>query len=435
MQDALSMPRPPELRIGGRPEWLDAFGLWPLYQQADTAYGLRGGPFLVTETVAGSIGEPHVNHPAFDGQWRQAAWALVARGSRLIGYWHWHTLHSGHEAYWGGVLGHSLEPGRAYRELARTGAELRTAAGDLRGLTPDADAAVLSSVDSRWAMQFQPPLARADGDPTPDPGSYDRILGAFYRGVFEAGGQLAVVPDVPGADVPLLIVPALYVADDEMLRALVGYAEAGGHLVVGFRTGYADEHARPRPVQMPGVLTKAAGLHYDEYTNLATPVQVVAAAELDTGEPLAATAWADAVEVDSATVLASYDHPHLGRWPAITTNTYGRGRVTYVGTLPDPALARALGRWLLAQTPAGSAADWGHRAPSVTVTTATNAAAQRLCFVSNWSWDPVALTVPADLRCVTSGDRLRAGDRITLGAWDVRVLIDDDFPREEGNAS
>jgi beta-galactosidase len=435
MQDALTLPQPPEHPVGGRPEWLDTFGLWPLYQQADTAYGLRGGPFLVTETAAGSIGESHVNHPAFDGQWRQAAWALVARGARLVGYWHWHTLHSGHEAYWGGVLGHSLEPGRCYRELARTGAELRAAADDLRGLVPDVDAAILSSVDSRWAMQFQPPLARAGGDPAPDPGSYDRIIGGFYRGLFEAGGQLAVVPEVPGPEVPVLVVPGLYVADDELLHTLLRYAEDGGHLVVGIRTGYADEQARPRPALMPGVLAKAAGVHYDEYTNLAAPVPVVASAELDPGEPVAATAWADALEVDSATVLASYDHPHLGRWPAITTNTYGRGRVTYVGTLPDPALARTLGRWLLARPPAVPGEDWSHRPPSVTLTTATNAAAQRLRFVANWSWDPVTLTVPASLRCVTSGERLRPGDRITLGAWDVRVLIDDELPRKEDSPS
>jgi beta-galactosidase len=39
-------------------------------------------PFLVTETNAMSIGGSWDNRPAYDGQWRQAAWALVARGAR-----------------------------------------------------------------------------------------------------------------------------------------------------------------------------------------------------------------------------------------------------------------------------------------------------------------------------------------------------------------
>ncbi len=74
-------------------------------------FSSRGEPFLVTETDAQSIGGPSTNYPAYPGQWRQAAWALVARGARMVEYWHWHTLHYGTETYWGGVLPHSGLPG------------------------------------------------------------------------------------------------------------------------------------------------------------------------------------------------------------------------------------------------------------------------------------------------------------------------------------
>ena len=47
----------------------------------------------------------------------------------MVEYWHWHTLHFGAETYWGGVLPHSGRPGRAYREIARLGAELARAGG------------------------------------------------------------------------------------------------------------------------------------------------------------------------------------------------------------------------------------------------------------------------------------------------------------------
>ena len=63
----------------------------------------------------------------------------------MISYWHWNTLAFGAETYWGGVLPHSGEPGRAYRELATLGDELGRA-GDAfarmtrlvrhRGITP-----------------------------------------------------------------------------------------------------------------------------------------------------------------------------------------------------------------------------------------------------------------------------------------------------------
>ena len=81
----------------------------------------------MTETNAISIGEPHSNFPAYDGQWRQAAWALVARGARMVEYWHWHSIHFGHESYWLGVLNHDGEPGRCYDEVKHIAGEFKRA--------------------------------------------------------------------------------------------------------------------------------------------------------------------------------------------------------------------------------------------------------------------------------------------------------------------
>src|SRR3954452_14613451 len=59
-------------------------GTWALFQVGDVMFSSRGEPFLVTETDAQSIGGPSTNAPAYPGQWRQAAWALVARGARMV---------------------------------------------------------------------------------------------------------------------------------------------------------------------------------------------------------------------------------------------------------------------------------------------------------------------------------------------------------------
>ena len=111
-------------------------GVWALFKAADRMYASRQAPFLVTETNASNIGEPWDNRPAFDGQWRQAAWAFIARGARMIEYWHWNTLRYGAETYWGGVLPHSDRPGRTYRELAALGAEIEAAGSLVAGARP-----------------------------------------------------------------------------------------------------------------------------------------------------------------------------------------------------------------------------------------------------------------------------------------------------------
>ncbi|RPF31677.1 beta-galactosidase-like protein [Streptomyces sp. TLI_185] len=414
-------------------------GVWTLYQTADWMFSSRQEPFLVTETNAGSIGFPRDNRPAYDGQWRQAAWALVARGARMIEYWHWHTLHFGAETYWGGILPHTGRPGRTYAELARLGGEFETAGALVARLEPDADITMVYSTPSKWLMQKYPPLARPDGEP--DPAAYHRIVDPFYRGAFDAGRQVRIVHahqlhDPSGEREgmtpleavqrhPVLVVPALYLAHDDTLDWLADYARAGGHLVLGPRTGYADHEARARTEPAPGRLTGVAGVSYDEFSNLARDIPVRAAPDspLHLPEGATATQWADGLTV--ADVLVAYDHPHFGRWPTVTTRRHGAGRVTCVGTVPGRDLARALAEWLTPSARHG----WRDLPASVTATTGSSPDGRRVHIVHNWSWEPASVPAPANLSDVLDGTTVPAGTALELGPWDVRVLVSADTDR------
>jgi len=411
MQDGLLHPQ----TAPARQHWTTN-GTWALYLNADRMYSSQQRPFLVTETNAQSIGYPWDNRPAYDGQWRQAAWALVSRGAKMIEYWHWHTLHFGAETYWGGVLPHNGKPGRTYKEVAQLGAELETAGALVADLTPDSDVTMLYSLPSKWLMQKYPPLSHEDG--SPDDRSYHGLFDPFYRGAFDAGLQVRILhtSQFTGnvAEHPVLVVPGLYLADDALLEQLVAYAAAGGHLVVGPRTGYADQEARARTATMPAGLAAAAGVSYDEYSNLSGELPV-ASSRLELGDDAAGTRWADGLQVDGAEVLAGYEHPHFGRWPAITTRAHGSGRITYVGTVPNAPLAVALFRWITPST-------WTDLPLSVTVTSATAADGRRLRFVHNWSWDSVSVDLPAAVHDVLADTSV--SDKLDLGPWDVRVLVE-----------
>jgi hypothetical protein len=58
--------------------------------------------------------------------------------------------------------------------------------------------------------------------------------------------------------------------------------------------------------------------------------------------PGTATGFAEGLVAAGAEVLAMYQHPHLGRWAAVTTKVAGAGRITVVGTVPDQDLAAGL---------------------------------------------------------------------------------------------
>jgi beta-galactosidase len=399
-------------------------GVWALFEWGDRAFSSAQTQFLVTETNAQSIGGSWQNHPPYPGQIKQAALALLARGGRMVEYWHWHTLHFGIETYWGGILPHSQQPGRIYREVADLGATLKALGAALDDYEPDADVLLLYSTDTKWSFEFYPPLALADG--SPDPHAYGKIFDAFYRGLFEAGAQVRVqhlrqFVDTAIAELvrryPVLVAPAVYVADDAVLEHLKAYADAGGHLVLGIRTGYGDELARARLAVAPALLSSAAGLHYDEYSNIDGALAVHAEGTIDLEAGAAGTEWVDVLEVDDAEVLARFAPTELGADAALTTRPFGRGRVSYLGTVPNPALGRSLGRWLV---PVTRKSAWG-AGDTVTVSTGT-AGTTRIVFVSNWSATPTTVTASANATDLVSGATYATGAPIPLERRGVVVL-------------
>jgi beta-galactosidase len=417
-----------------QPNYWTTTGVAGLLRQADRLYSSRQARYLVTETNAQAIDASHANYPPYPGQLKQAAYAFISRGAAMIEYWHWHTLPYGAETYWGGVLPHSLKPGRVYAEIAEIGTELAHLGTALDGYEPDADVAILWSNPSRFALQFMPPLASGG---QADDESYEQIVDAFYRGVSGAGRQARILHLPQAHDVgarelarryPVLVAAGLYITTDDDLALLREYAAAGGHLILGPRTAYADEEARARVAVAPDGLHDAAGAWYEEFTNLDADVQVVAT----DGSPLVldadATAhrWVDGLIPDGAQALATYKHPRFGDFPAVVSHPHGDGRITTVGTVPSAGLATAVVRWAAPRGVGDLLA--GDHGPAVTVSSGTLPDGRRVWFVFNWGWGEQSLALSADVLDNAAGTTHPAGSHLAVGPWGSRVLLDAHAP-------
>jgi beta-galactosidase len=295
------------------------------------------------------------------------------------------------------------------------------------GLTPHADVTLLYSNATKWSLEQTPALHDDVGQP--DRRSYETIFEAFYRGAFDAGLQARIVHpsqlfDTDPADAatlhPVIVAAGYLIAADDQLRWLERYAAAGGHLIIGIRTGYEDEQARARVERKPAFLAEAAGAFYDEFSTLDTPIVVRATPDSPLAVPddAHATRWIDGLTPTGGDTLAEYQHPHFGRWPAITGHGHGAGRVTYVGTVPNPALAAALFDWVL---PAAER-SWRPQTDSQTVNSATARDGSRLRFVHNWSFDPSTYKLPTAVDDISSGETFPQGAELSLASWDVRIL-------------
>jgi beta-galactosidase len=292
----------------------------------DYTRSLKQTNYLVTETNAQTIGwDSKRQYPPYDGQLRLDVYTHLSSGANMVEYWHWHSIHAGQETYWKGVLSHDLEPNRAYAEVSRTAHELQKIGPRIVDFKPDNKVAILYSNDSRYGIRFMSFSEHAD---------YNSVLrqmyGALYRGNV---GIDFVFPDT--ADLSkyrVVVVPPLYVSSDELLNRLANYVRNGGHIVMAFKSGFTNEFDTVRWTMAPGPLREAAGFHYQEFSNLKVPL-ALKDDPFKAGADNKVSDWAEMILPDTAQALAYYDHPFFEKYPAITRNRFGKGTLTYEGTV------------------------------------------------------------------------------------------------------
>jgi beta-galactosidase len=400
-------------------------GAWQA-MQGDYARSLKHQNYFVTETSAQTIGwNSEGEFPPYDGQLRLDCYADIASGANMMLYWHWASLPAGLETYWKGVLGHDLEPGRAYAEVSRTGAELRRLGPVIANLTMRNEVAILYSQDSNNALNFMPYRKNEGGDWQPEQtAGYGSTLRQLYRALYQADvgvdflGSNAAIADL--ARYKLLIVPSLYVADDALLERIDAYVRQGGHVLMTFKSGFANENDAVRWVRAPGPLARAAGFTYSEFSSLKAPV-ALKGDPFKVGNENQVRDWAEFLQLGTARALAWYDDPVLGKWPAITRNLYGNGALTYEGSAVSDRLQYAVVRDVLHE--AGIAQDVPADPGPVRTRSAITSDDHRLHFVMNFSSRPARITYlyGAGIDLLT-GRHVGARDLLSIGAWDLAIV-------------
>jgi beta-galactosidase len=392
--------------------------------QEDFTRSLESSNFLVTETNAQTIGwDSSGQYPPYDGQLREDVYTHFSNGADMVEYWHWASIAANQETYWKGVLSHDLEPNRAYAEVSRTAHELERVGPHLVGLQIHNRVAILWSRDSANAIDFMP-----YGGPKPDwswssqPEGYDSLVQQMHKCLYQMNvGTDFVLPTTQDfSSYKLLIVPALYIADDALLQRISDYVKSGGHVVMTFKSGFANENSAVRWVRAPGPLREAAGFSYQEFSNLEKPLALK-------GDPFKAGVdnqvnyWAEFLLPEHAEALAYYDHPFFGQWPAITENRFGAGSLIYEGTYLSEALQTAILRRAIAE--AGLTSSDQQLPASVHVQHGENKLGKRVHYYFNYSG--TAVDVPYAYSSgvnLLTGQKTNAGQKLTLPAWDLAII-------------
>jgi beta-galactosidase len=391
---------------------LSARGIW---MTGDLARSLKQSNYFVTETNAQTIGwDSRTQYPPYPGQLRLIAYAHLAAGANMVQYWHWSSLHYGQETYWKGVLSHDLEPNRTYAEVSRVASELGRIGPQLVNLATQSDVAILFSADSANAIGYMPFSDRVD---------YATVLRQMYNALY----ALNVAPEIVSAEganlsrYKVVLVPPLYSASDEVLLRLADYVRSGGHVVMAFKSGFANESSTVRHVIAPGPLRAAAGFHYQEFTSVPEPLRLTPD-RYGVGDNNRGSVWQEFLVPETAEVVASFEHPYW-HFPAITLNKYGAGTLTYEATVVTDPLQREIVREVLNR--AGlTGADQSLPEP-VKVRHGRNALGKTLHYYFNFSGRRQSVSYPtADGFDLLTNRSVRRGQALTLEPWDLAIVVD-----------
>lgn len=374
--------------------------------------------YLVMETNAQTIGwDSRIQHPPYPGQMRQNVYANLGSGANMVEYWHWHSIHYGQEIYWKGVLSHDLQPNRAYEEVTKTAHELEKIGKRLVNLKKKNKVAILFSHDSNYALSFMPFYKG-------NPYSFYRtvLVNQFHKVLYENNiGTDFIFTDNPRfEEYDLVIIPSLYVASDEVLQKISDYVKGGGHVVMQFKSGFTDENSTVRSTMAPGPLKQAAGFYYQEFTNFDKLALKDNPFGVEDDKNTVST-WAEYLILDTAEALAYYDHQYFGKYPAITSNHYGKGRLVYEGTMVSDEIQEKIILNMIQEakliTP-----DQNLHWPLITKS-GTNDYDNKVHYYYNYSSTSTQFTYPYKRgKDLLSNDKINQDDTVTIEPWGVVII-------------
>ena len=372
----------------------------------DSIRSLKDDNYLVLECQA----QAFKYWTPYPGQLRLHAYSHLASGAGGLLYWNWHSIHSGYETYWKGILSHDMGTNPAYEEVCRTGQEWKRIGAALCSMKKDNRTALVVDNHSLSAFKWFP----IDKDLT-----YNDVVRWMYDSPYEMNIECDIV-DINALEpdrYDMIVTPALYCISEKMLKKLDAFVKNGGVLVSSFKSFVADECVRVYADTQPHLLQECFGMSCNQYTEPGRTKlmgrQAKYIAELLKPQ-----------ESAGAESLAIYEHKYWSAYAGITRHEYGRGCAYYAGCYTDKEILKEVYKKAAADAKiAVPAFSWPVIMRSGVIPSTSDGADRTLHYILHYSEEEREIPCPfTAARDILSGREYRAGGNIRLRDWDVLIL-------------
>lgn len=323
--DFVSYDNYPTTKIPDKPEeiYSHAFHL-------DFMRGIKKDNFWIMEQLSGGLGSwMPMSRTTAPGMIQGYALQAFAHGADTVVHFRWRTAVTGAEMHWHGLIDHSNVRGRRFAEFAEL---CKRAKGlqEIAGSAYKADIAILYDHDSACALKIQP---QTDGF------HYLQQLKYWHDACLSHGVNTDIIScHEELSQYKIVIVPALYITDAAVSEKLRNFAENGGTLIIGMRSGVKDHNNNCIMAPLPTVFAELTGCIIEEYDPIGWEQGEISM----NGENYRITQWCDILQMHSADPIAVYTQNFYKGKAAVCRNNFGNGTVYYFGTVGERKLYHRL---------------------------------------------------------------------------------------------
>jgi beta-galactosidase len=311
---------------GEEPDWELAYKVAFVH---DINRSLKGGkPFMLMESTPSMTNWMQVAKLKRPGMHLLSSIQAVAHGSDTVQYFQWRKSRGCVEKFHGAVVDHcGHENTRVFRDVAEVGKVLEKL-DPIIGTTVRPEVAIIYDWENRWAIDDAQGPRREKKD-------YLLTCQSHYRPFWENGVPVDVIDmDCDFSGYKLLIAPMLYMVRPGVAERIEKFVEEGGTFVTTYWSGIVDENDLCFLGGFPGPLRKVTGIWSEEidalYDHDVNHVVLKDDNPLGLKGEYEARELCDLIHAETAEVLATYKSDFYAGRPALTVNSFGKGKAYYI---------------------------------------------------------------------------------------------------------
>lgn len=376
----------------------------------DLMRGLKQGkPFALMEQTPSVTNWLPYNALKRPGVMRLWSYQAVAHGADTVMFFQMKRSIGACEKYHGAVIDHAgHENTRVFREITELGAELDKIGALTLGARTDSKVAIVFDWDNWWATDYS-------AGPSVNLHYVDEIFN-YYKALNDLNisvDLISVEDDL--SKYSFVIAPILYMVKPGYDEKIRNFVKEGGRFLTTFFSGYVDDHDLVTVGGYPGKLRDILGIWVEEEDAL--PEDMANSFTYGTIN-YPAILICDLLHTEGAEALCSYEKDFYAGMPALTRNSFGKGKAYYVATRSNADFYRTFIGEICAEAGITPIID---TSVSVEVTKRTNANGTFLFFL-NHDAESQDITLSYNGTDILTDAVYRTGDHMVLAAKDVAVI-------------